>query len=155
MHMHGGIIMAEVKLPSYLSSVSGSIGDITFFTCYDREYIHRRVTPSNPNTEAQVRIRRSFAGAVRSWQSLPDDEKLKYNKKARRLPMSGYNLYIQKYMNEKVLSASLPEVRSIFTAYSRHTAAIQLQYTSVPVPLSFQYGSFSPPVQAFQVGISA
>lgn len=147
--------MAKVKLSSYLKSVSGNIGGIVFYTCYDREYARIRVTPHNPNTEAQVYIRRSFAGAVKSWQGLPEDKKYRYNKKARHLSMSGYNLYISEYMKERILSSVIKPENNKHSAGIMHASSVQSLCTSVPVPLSLLYGSFSPPIQVIHHKIPA
>lgn len=42
-----------------------------------------------------------FAEAVRSWQVLPSDKKSEYNRKAKRVNISRYNLYISGQIKDK------------------------------------------------------
>lgn len=55
-------------------------------------------SPSNPQTEDQQANRSNFANAVSGWQGLSESEKMSYNESAKFLNMSGYNLYIRRYM---------------------------------------------------------
>jgi len=90
--------MARIKHPSYIASSGGRMGDIVFYSFYDRQYARLYCKPVDPKTVEQKIIRKTFGDAVRSWQALSPEEQYKYNKKARRLPMTGYNLYISNYM---------------------------------------------------------
>jgi hypothetical protein len=90
--------MATAKTDIFINSISGRLGNIVFYTNRGRQCVRAYVIPRNPDTEAQRYIRRSFGDAVRSWQALSPEERHSYNRKARYLNMSGYNLYISNYL---------------------------------------------------------
>lgn len=54
--------------------------------------------PTNPQTVPQQANRSKFADAMTSWQSLTSEQKAVYNKRGKRLHMTGHNLYIKEYM---------------------------------------------------------
>ncbi len=56
------------------------------------------IKPPNPRTPAQQANRSRFRQAMISWRSLPDYEKDSYNRRARKLSMTGHNLYISRSM---------------------------------------------------------
>lgn len=99
--------MAAALTNILIKSISGKIGNVVFYSRRRTASgtitlcVRAHVIPRNPNTEAQRSVRRSFADAVYSWQALPDEEKYAYNKKARYLNLSGYNLYISNYLKSK------------------------------------------------------
>ncbi|MBN1533809.1 MAG: hypothetical protein JXA20_14155 [Spirochaetes bacterium] len=97
--------MARIALASYLKTLHGVLGDVVFYSRYGREYARPYVTPANPDTGAQRAIRGTFGDAVRAWQGLPREEKVRWNRQARWLPMSGYNLFISRYMKENIPAA--------------------------------------------------
>lgn len=53
--------------------------------------------PTNPRTPAQQENRQKFAQAMAEWQSLTEEQKLKYNKEARKINLFGRNLFIREY----------------------------------------------------------
>jgi hypothetical protein len=98
-----------VAIPGFIvKSISGRIGNVVFYTRRRSgkgtitQCIRTHVIPRNPDTEAQRAVRRSFGDAVREWQSMSPDEQYSYNRKARNLNMSGYNLYISIYMKSLI-----------------------------------------------------
>jgi hypothetical protein len=90
--------MATAKPNILINSISGRIGNVVFYTNRGRQCVRTHVVPRNPDTEAQRAVRGAFREAVRSWQSMPPEEQHTYNRKARYLNMSGYNLYISNYL---------------------------------------------------------
>jgi hypothetical protein len=90
-----------------VKSIHGRLGNFVFYFRPGQQCIRTHVVPYNPDTEAQRIVRRAFGDAVRSWQSMSDDEKNTYNRKARFLDMSGYNLYISEYMKTYISVKSL------------------------------------------------
>jgi len=58
----------------------------------------RAYRPTNPQTVPQELTRSNFADAMSSWGGLTPEEQAPYNKRARRLKMSGYNLYVREYL---------------------------------------------------------
>lgn len=103
--------MAIATLNPILTGINGRIGSIVFYKRRDRQCIRTYVKPHNPDTTAQKIIRRTFAEAVKSWQSISRDEKYKYNRKARCTQMSGYNLYISGYMKNQISDLHNPELQ--------------------------------------------
>lgn len=141
--------MARVKTPSYIMEPGGRMGDLVFYSCRGKVYTRMYTKPANPNTDKQKAVRKTFGDAVRSWQSLPADIQAKYNKKARRINLSGYNMYISQYMKGNLLSGD-PGSRS-FTASCNYMDSIRMACPSVTAPLSLQYGPFSPYLTEFPV----
>ncbi len=90
--------MATATPNIFINSISGRLGNVVFYKRRGVQCVRLHVIPRNPDTEAQRIMRRSFGDAVRSWQAMNNDEKYVYIRKARFLNMSGYNLYISKYL---------------------------------------------------------
>ncbi len=92
--------MATAKPNILINSISGRIGNVVFYLNRERQCVRTHVIPRNPDTEAQRAVRRSFGDAVHLWQAMSPDEKYSYNRKARYLNMSGYNLFISNYLKK-------------------------------------------------------
>lgn len=90
--------MASVTLNPMFMSVSGRLGKIVYYTRWKNSYARIYVKARNPRTEAQQRNRNLFSEAMKSWQGLSDEEKTAWNRRAKKLPMTGHNLYISRYM---------------------------------------------------------
>ncbi len=90
--------MAEVFLNPAFTSISGRIGDVVFFSYGGRTFFRAYVVPRNPDTPAQRSNRDLFRRAMKSWQGLSLFDKNAYNRRARRLGMTGHNLFISRYM---------------------------------------------------------
>jgi hypothetical protein len=139
--------MATAKPNILINSISGRLGSIVFYVnhrgaCSDfTQCVRSYVIPRNPDTEAQRKVRRSFGEAVRLWQSMSEDERYSYNRKARYLNMSGYNLYISKYIKKQ--TSRLISGSSACFAYSVYLQATSLPYRraihSVSKPLLKAY----------------
>ncbi len=80
----------------------GSVGSGVFRRERDYTQLERYYVPFNPRTEEQQSNRSNFASAVDGWQSLTLGEKMSWNYyqdyRRRRPVMSGYNLFISKYL---------------------------------------------------------
>jgi hypothetical protein len=120
--------MATATPSILINSISGKIGNVVFYTRLGTQCVRAHVVPRNPDTQAQRAVRRSFGDAVRSWQSLTPEDKHNYNRKARYLNMSGYNLYISNYMR-RTLNAAL---QSGMPAACCSTATTPLSFTRFP-----------------------
>ena len=59
------------------------------------------MTPTNPKTATQQNWRQVFTDGVIAWQSLTNEQKQVYNKRASKLHMTGYNLFLKEYLNSK------------------------------------------------------
>jgi len=62
----------------------------------------RPPVPANPQTPAQQANRAKFANAISSWQTLPPSEKDAYIAQAGSLRLSGFNLFVSRYMLGKI-----------------------------------------------------
>lgn len=54
-------------------------------------------TPTNPQTVPQQANRTKFANAMAAWQSLTEEEKGVYRKRAKKRSMFGWGLFIREY----------------------------------------------------------
>ena len=129
--------MANIKLNPVFESVSGSLGKIVFYRRWRQQYARVYVKPTNPDTAAQRANRNLFAEAMKSWQLLSEEEKERYRKKARRLPMYGHNLFISEYM--KTHSTARDGVTTAVSEHLQtgdrlHSSFIQRASRSVTAP---------------------
>ena len=87
---------------------SGKIGkNMVAASWKGHEYVRAFAKPSNPNTEQQQQARGQFADAVEAWQKMSKVQCMFYN--AIALRMSGFNLFISRYMNA-VRAKEEPEI---------------------------------------------
>ena len=88
----------------------GSQGSGVFRRERDYTQLERYYQPTNPQTSFQQEGRSMFRDAVSSWQALTIGDKNSWNyyqdHRRRRPVMSGYNLYISKFL----LSAGSPQI---------------------------------------------
>ena len=90
--------MAEVFLNPAFTALSGRIGGIVFYGYNDKTYLRSYVVPRNPDTPAQRANRDLFRDAMKAWQGLSLFDRESFNRRARRLGMTGHNLFISIYM---------------------------------------------------------
>ncbi len=124
--------MAIIQLNPMIVAIRGAIGGIVLYNRYDRQCARRHVRPANPDTEAQRAVRRTFGDAVRSWQGLPAGEKDIWIRRARKLSMSGYNLYISRFMREKISGDKV--FAGSRNAFSVTSSSVQKNGPSVSTP---------------------
>ncbi|HRZ26280.1 MAG TPA: hypothetical protein P5295_05685 [Spirochaetota bacterium] len=108
--------MAIAHLNPVIDSISGSVGKLVFYERYGKTVMRAYIIPPNPRTAAQQANRSRFRQAMASWRQLPDYEKDSYNRRARKLSMTGHNLYISRYMKgtsvaERVQTGIAPAYR--------------------------------------------
>lgn len=126
--------MAEVTLNPIISSISGRLGGIVFFTSRGRQYARSYVSPANPDTDAQRKRRSLFGAAVKSWQALQDAERENLDRMAGACGRSGYHLYISRYMKAKPAAEGLPhKAKSFRPSHKAFSIGID------PVPLRFTF----------------
>ncbi len=129
-----------------INSLHGRLGNLVFYMRKGTQCVRVHVIPRNPDTEAQRAMRRSFADAVRSWQAMSADERYAYNRKARYLNMSGYNLYISNYLKriiQTLVRSSSHESKSKLYSLPwnlEHSTWNFLSYPSVSKPYINPYG---------------
>ncbi len=127
--------MATATPNILINSISGRIGNVVFYTRRGTLCVRTHVIPRNPNTYAQRIVRRNFAEAVLTWQSMTEDERYSYNRKARYLNMSGYNLFISNYLKRAIQAldpASTDEQNSRVSSLTWNLELSTLNLLSVP-----------------------
>jgi len=73
---------------------------MVIYTRFGRTVMRIWIKPPNPRTDKQQSNRARFAQAMAAWQGLDGNQKKAYNAKARRLGMTGHNLFISRYMKD-------------------------------------------------------
>lgn len=63
-----------------------------------RNYREPYYIPKNPRTDFQQTNRAKYAEGIIAWKGLTSEEKMIYNKRATKLHISGYNLFLKEYM---------------------------------------------------------
>lgn len=61
-------------------------------------FISNYIPATNPQTELQQAHRAKMRSAVAHWQSLTNEQKKAWDKKARGRPLSGFNLHNSKWI---------------------------------------------------------
>jgi hypothetical protein len=76
-------------------TASGKYREKVFATRNGRTHVRKLVIPHDPKTGKQIANRTRFAEIVQAWKELPESVKTDYNRKAKNVPKTGLNLYIQ------------------------------------------------------------
>lgn len=118
--------MAAAAVNPLIAEIHGRTGKTVFYSRYGRTCVRMHVIPRNPDTEAQRIVRRTFAMAVKSWQVMTLEQRDKFNRKARNMNMSGYNLYISEYMRTKRNSMVMQPAGKMF-----YSDTLQLRFSLV------------------------
>mgnify|MGYP000861583973 FL=1 len=105
--------MAKVTLNPTFESFSGHIGNIVYYERFKKMYARVYVNPHNPDTEKQRANRNLFRNAMNEWKLLSTEEKHRYNKRARRLPMTGHNLFISEYMKKHLADRGIEKSAAV------------------------------------------
>jgi hypothetical protein len=116
-----------------IKSLSGRVGSLVFYMNHGQAYARSYVIPRNPDSPSQRKRRCLFAAAVRAWQHIPEMQKKLWNAKARRLVMSGYNLFISIFCRA---DGSVPDTdtlrsHSVSSLYSLFIRKLHVPYSSV------------------------
>ncbi len=90
--------MATAQLNPIMRSVSGGVGNLVFYERYGRTVMRTWILPPNPRTVKQQSNRARFAQAMAAWQGLCADDKTLFNAQAKKLRITGHNLFISRYM---------------------------------------------------------
>ena len=90
--------MATATLNPVITSISGSVGKMVFYTRHGKTLMRAWIMPPNPRTEAQQANRGLFRQAMAAWQQLSRGEKDALNAQARKPGITGHNLFISQYM---------------------------------------------------------
>jgi len=93
-------IESEIRALSFIfTGISGKLGGRVYYTRNGKVCSRRHITPHNPQTGRQQARRSRFAGAVLAWRGLGMETRTEWNRRARGLMMSGYNLFIREYIS--------------------------------------------------------
>ena len=122
--------MALVELNPMFERNSGRMGKIVHYNRRGTQCARRFVVPRNPDTAAQRVIRGSFREAVHAWQALPEAEKAQWNFRTRYKTMTGYNLFVSRYMKGACL-AMTEGSSGAQPAFPSYPAANQQRFPSV------------------------
>ncbi len=125
--------MATATPNIMIKSISGRIGNLVFYQRRGIQCVRTYVIPRNPDTLAQKAMRRNFADAVLSWQSMTADERYAFTRKARNINMSGYNLYISLYMRT-IISNNAVTGNVLLPSFSAIPATTFNRFPSVSNP---------------------
>ena len=64
-------------------------------------FLRKYRKPKDPRTKKQIRYRRKFKKALNEWKNLTKEEKEKYKQSAKDLSITGFNLFISKYLKKE------------------------------------------------------
>ena len=127
--------MALITLNPMFTKVGGRMGSIVHYNRLGTQCVRRHVIPRNPDSAAQRLVRDSFRDAVALWQVMPMAERKDWNRRARYMHMSGYNLFISRYMKHAAGAVSGDSAGDSMVFPSRY-AGIPERIRSVPSGLS-------------------
>lgn len=93
--------MAKVVDPLMSLDATGTIGRVITYTKSQKVQIAKGYRPPRyTRTEDQENIRDTYANAVIIWNAMTPAEKKVYDDQVGNRCLTGYNLFIQEYMNE-------------------------------------------------------
>lgn len=139
-------------------TISGSIGGMTFTQTKGRSVIRKKVTPTNPNSTAQVITKRNLGGNSKNWKNQsPSDQSDWSNfastnfsplKKSNVGQYSGYNafvsclnMYKNQYLKFQRYQIVFPFLGNTYVIYE-HATPVLLG----PVPLNTVVPEFKSPI---------
>ena len=139
--------MALVTLNPMFNEVGGKMGNLVYYRRRGTQCVRRHVVPRNPASAAQRALRSCFRDAVHAWQILPDAERSVWNRKAHRMSMSGYNLFLSRYMKEGISVSSASQM-----AISSGSPSYVPRFPSVPGSFLLQDGFHSASIEVLSSG---
>jgi hypothetical protein len=71
--------MAKIKFGMMMTDASGKLGGQVFSKNRGGSYVRTKVTPTNPQTTAQMTVRGIFASISSAWSSLTEANRLSFN----------------------------------------------------------------------------
>lgn len=90
--------MAKVTGPAYSVTASGTIAKtFTFGSWKGIQWVRGWVRPANPNTSDQQTVRARITAAVANYLTDTGNHAF-WNDEADGMQMSGYNLYVRRYV---------------------------------------------------------
>lgn len=134
--------MAKITLGSWLTDARNKVGTVVLSKWRGINYMRALVTPSNPNTPAQIDVRNSLARCVELWQGTQAIMKLGWKYVASGKPYSGYNQFVSENrvdeQSQIAIDASpttdVISVTAFGAAPGSLTQEIDVTFTVTPIP---------------------
>jgi len=109
--------MAKIKFGQLISEASGKVGGIVFSKNKYGAYTRQKVSPINPQTTAQSRVRQFLASAAGAWKALTEAQRLAWKNAVSEWKktnifgdaqvLSGFNLFCKCYKTAKDIGESV------------------------------------------------
>ena len=109
--------MAKIKFGQLISEASGKVAGIVFSKNKYGAYTRQKVSPINPQTTAQSRVRQFLASAAGAWKSLTEAQRLQWSSAVQEWKktnifgdaqvLSGFNLFCKCYKTAKDISETV------------------------------------------------
>ncbi len=95
--------MAKVTGALYSISASGNIKKTIVYTSFRNTPVVKRFSkPTDLDTDEQQAIRGVYKDGTIAWNNLSEFEKDVYKERAKTKKMTGFNLFMQEYLNEYI-----------------------------------------------------
>ena len=79
----------------------GKLGDRVYYVSQGEKISRAYFIPVQPGTPAQLAWWKVFRQGVQQWQALNPTQVKVWNDRAKRWKMSGFNLFMSKYLKER------------------------------------------------------
>lgn len=134
--------MAKISLSPLVVDIRNKVADMVFSKWRGINYVRSRVTPSNPNTQAQQDVRNSLARCVDMYQGLAQVMKDAWKYVASGKSYSGYNQMCSENRSKEeaqtdITASPATDVSSVDTfsaATGTATKEIDITFTPSPIP---------------------
>ena len=138
--------MAKISLSPLIVDIRNKVADVVYSKWRGINYARARVTPANPRTQAQIRVRNSLARMVDFFQHIHMWIRNSWNILAKGKDYSGYNLFVghnrtrEQAINLIDLSIypKLPRNLEKLTVSSPSAGVIQVGFLPSPVPTGYR-----------------
>ena len=120
--------MAKIKLGPFAADIRNRIGGVVFSKNSAGNYIRRGVTPVNPQSVAQQRVRQFLTQTAQSWRDITDDER------------NNWNQVKDSFKRTDIFGNSIaPTGFNLFTRLNRNLLEVEeTVLTAAPLPVSVQ-----------------
>jgi len=142
--------MAKIKWGALVTDGRGKIGGQVLSKNKYAAYLRNKVTPVNPNTNAQQNVRSLFAQLAQGWRALSQAQRDQWNLVAPdftrsnifgdNVPLSGYNLYMRLNSNLNAISEAtistppalteVPGIGGLSVVVDNSSQSVTLSWTS-------------------------
>lgn len=143
--------MAKISLSPLVVDIRNKVADMVFSKWRGINYVRSRVTPSNPNTQAQQDVRNSLARCVDMWQGFTAVWKQGWAYVASGKSYSGYNRMcsenrVKEEAQNAITASPATDVSSVATftaATGTATKEVDVTFTPSPVPAGHKLQVFA------------